>query len=123
MIAFENISKQYGEKVLFDGATFSVNEKHRTALIGPNGTGKTTLLRMILDTEQPDRGSVQIPGGLTVGCLPQEVETLADATPIDTCSNRSGIFWNMNKFSVRPRTAQAAATRARSGGSTRSKRR
>ncbi|MDR2579032.1 MAG: ATP-binding cassette domain-containing protein [Chitinispirillales bacterium] len=47
MISFENISKQYGDAILFDGASFSVNEKHCTALIGPDGSGKTTLLRMI----------------------------------------------------------------------------
>jgi len=83
MITFENISKQYGDKVLFDAVTFSVNEKHRTCLIGPNGAGKTTLLRMIQNVEQPDKGNVVVPGGLSVGCLPQEVETLSDVTPID----------------------------------------
>ena len=84
MIAFENISKQYGDKALFDGVTFSVNEKHNTALIGPNGSGKTTLLKMIQNVEQPDKGAVVIPGGLSVGWLPQEIETLSDATPLDT---------------------------------------
>ncbi|MCL2220391.1 MAG: ABC-F family ATP-binding cassette domain-containing protein [Chitinispirillia bacterium] len=84
MIAFENISKQYGDKALFDGVTFSVNEKHNTALIGPNGSGKTTLLKMIQNAEQPDKGAVVIPGGLSVGWLPQEIETLSDATPLDT---------------------------------------
>jgi ATP-binding cassette subfamily F protein 3 len=84
MISFENISKQYGDKVLFDGVTFSVNEKHRTALIGPNGSGKTTLLKMIQNIEQPDKGAIAVPGALSVGCLPQEVETLSDMTPLDT---------------------------------------
>ena len=83
MITFENISKQYGDKVLFDAVTFSVNEKFRTCLIGPNGAGKTTLLRMIQNVEQPDKGSIVVPGGLSVGCLPQEVETLSDVTPLD----------------------------------------
>jgi ATP-binding cassette subfamily F protein 3 len=84
MISFENISKQYGDKVLFDGVTFSFNEKNRTALIGPNGSGKTTLLKMILGAERPDKGAVVLPGGMTVGCLPQEVETLSEMTPLDT---------------------------------------
>ncbi|MCL2184193.1 MAG: ABC-F family ATP-binding cassette domain-containing protein [Chitinispirillia bacterium] len=84
MIAFENISKQYGDKTLFEGVTFSVNEKHNTALIGPNGSGKTTLLKMIQNAEQPDKGTVAIPGGLSIGWLPQEIETLSDATPLDT---------------------------------------
>jgi len=84
MIAFESVSKQYGDTVLFDGAAFSINEGHRTALIGPNGAGKTTLLRMIMGVEQPDGGSLKMPGSLTVGWLPQEVETLSEATPIET---------------------------------------
>jgi len=84
MIAFEGVSKQYGDTVLFDGATFNINEEHRTALIGPNGAGKTTLLRMIMGVEQPDGGSFKMPGSLTVGWLPQEVETLSEATPLET---------------------------------------
>ena len=84
MISFENISKQYGDKVLFDAVTFSINEKHNTALIGPNGSGKTTILRMIQNIEQPDKGDVALPGGISVGYLPQEIETPVDVTPLDT---------------------------------------
>ncbi|MFP4162436.1 MAG: ABC-F family ATP-binding cassette domain-containing protein [Chitinispirillaceae bacterium] len=83
MITFDNISKQYGEKVLFDQISFSINEKHRTALIGSNGSGKTTLLRMIQGAEQPDRGSVLMPAELSIGYLPQEVELLDELTPLD----------------------------------------
>jgi ATP-binding cassette subfamily F protein 3 len=84
MITFENVSKQYGGATLFDGATFGINEGFCTALIGPNGAGKTTLLRMIMGTEQPDGGALSLPRGLTVGWLPQEVETLSEATPLET---------------------------------------
>ncbi|MDR3011882.1 MAG: ABC-F family ATP-binding cassette domain-containing protein [Chitinispirillales bacterium] len=84
MISFTNISKQYGDKILFDGVSFSINEKRSTALIGPNGSGKTTLLKMMQNIEQPDKGAVVIPGNLSIGWLPQEVETLSDATPLDT---------------------------------------
>jgi ATP-binding cassette subfamily F protein 3 len=83
MISFENVSKQYGGAVLFEKAAFSINEERRTALIGPNGAGKTTLLRMIMGVEQPDGGSLSLPKGLTVGWLPQEVETLSEATPLE----------------------------------------
>jgi ATP-binding cassette subfamily F protein 3 len=82
MITFDSISKQYGGKTLFDGVTFSVNENHRTALIGPNGSGKTTLLRMIQNIDYPDSGSVLMPGAVSVGYLPQEIETPADITPL-----------------------------------------
>ncbi|GBU21796.1 putative ABC transporter ATP-binding protein YheS [Fibrobacteres bacterium R8-0-B4] len=84
MIAFEGVSKQYGDTALFDGAAFGINEACRTALIGPNGAGKTTLLRLIMGVEQPDGGSIKMPSSLTVGWLPQEVETLSEATPLET---------------------------------------
>ncbi len=83
MINFDHISKQYGDKILFDDVSFSINEKHRTALIGSNGSGKTTLLRVIQGIEQLDKGSVLIPSELTIGYLPQEVELLDELTPLD----------------------------------------
>jgi ATPase subunit of ABC transporter with duplicated ATPase domains len=67
VIAFEGISKQYGDTVLFDGATFGINEGCRTALIGPNGAGKTTLLRLIMGVEQADGGALRLPSSLSVG--------------------------------------------------------
>jgi ATP-binding cassette subfamily F protein 3 len=83
MITFENISKQYGGKTLFDDVTFSINEKYRTALIGPNGSGKTTILRMVQNIDHPDSGNVLMPGAVSIGYLPQEIETPADVTPLD----------------------------------------
>jgi ATPase subunit of ABC transporter with duplicated ATPase domains len=74
IITLSNIKKAYGPRELFESASFFVNEQERVALIGANGTGKTTLLRMICGEETADSGSVNRQPGLTVGYLPQEVD-------------------------------------------------
>jgi ATP-binding cassette subfamily F protein 3 len=83
MIVFENISKHYGSASLLDNATFSLSEQQRTGLIGPNGSGKTTLLRMLSGKEEPDRGTINLPAGFTIGYLPQEVEIFEDKTALE----------------------------------------
>ena len=83
MITFENVSKQYGSKILLDQVNFSIHDNCRTALIGVNGSGKTTLMRMLSAEEQPDSGTVQKPPSLSIGYLPQEVEILDSKTPLE----------------------------------------
>jgi len=83
MITLENISKQYGSTILLESVTISFNESHRTGLIGVNGSGKTTILRMIGGEELPDNGSISIPSGMRIGYLPQEVELLDQKTPLE----------------------------------------
>ena len=56
MIAFTNVSKQYGRQVLFVDASFQLNPGEKVGLVGPNGAGKTTLFRMIVGEEAPDDG-------------------------------------------------------------------
>lgn len=83
MITFENISKQYGSTILLESVTISINENHRTGLIGVNGSGKTTILRMLGGEELPDSGSISKPSGMRIGYLPQEVELLDHKTPLE----------------------------------------
>jgi ATP-binding cassette subfamily F protein 3 len=83
MITLENISKQYGSKVLFDQVTLSFHENQRTALIGCNGSGKTTILRILSGVEQVDKGTIHFPSGMSIGYLPQEVEVLDHMTPME----------------------------------------
>ena len=71
----------YGANVVLDGVSFTLNPGDRAGLVGPNGCGKTTLLRIIVGQEQPDRGSVRrSPQDLPIGYLPQTLEF----TPGDT---------------------------------------
>lgn len=52
----ENISKSYGDRMLFSGIGFNINEGDKIALIAPNGTGKSTLLKILAGVESSDRG-------------------------------------------------------------------
>lgn len=72
MLHLTNITKSYGLDPLFAGVSFVVNAGERVGLVGPNGCGKTTLLRIIAGVEKPDRGQVRFdPPDLAAGYLPQ----------------------------------------------------
>lgn len=74
VITLSNIKKAFGNRDLFEDTSFFVNERERVSLIGANGTGKTTLLRIICGEESADSGTVNMEPGVTVGYLPQEVD-------------------------------------------------
>src|SRR5262245_7491368 len=72
MIQLTALTKSFGERVLLDEVTWTVGDGDRVGLCGPNGAGKTTLLRILAGLDEPDRGAVVKPNGLTVGYLPQD---------------------------------------------------
>ena len=72
LLTIDNISKQFSERLLFDGASLLINAGDRIGLIGVNGSGKSTLLKIVAGLEAPDRGSVSTPGGVRIEYLPQE---------------------------------------------------
>ena len=78
MIRVENLTKSFGEQILFDGLDFSVNRKQRVGLVGQNGHGKTTLFRMIAGEERPDSGSIIIPKNYRIDYVRQNLEFTAD---------------------------------------------
>lgn len=87
-------TKQYGSKILFDGATFSINEEEHIGVIGPNGAGKTTLFKIIVGRESLDSGKIVKSNGLRIGYLEQESDWAhLDQTPEDYFTNRSEHFW------------------------------
>jgi ATP-binding cassette subfamily F protein 3 len=83
MISLTGIRKQYSSQIVFDNVNVSFYDDDRVALIGRNGTGKTSLLRLISGKDEPDNGVVSVSAGTTVGYLPQEIETIRDAAPLD----------------------------------------
>ena len=72
MISIQNLSMHFTGEDLFTGISFLIREKDRIGLVGKNGAGKTTLLKLICGIEQPSKGDVIIPQGVTIGYLPQE---------------------------------------------------
>jgi ATP-binding cassette subfamily F protein 3 len=83
MITIQNVKKQYGKQVLFSDLSVSFTPGQRIGLIGPNGSGKTSLLRMILGIERPDGGIISVPTDLTIGYLPQEVAEFGCKSPLE----------------------------------------
>src|SRR5690242_20739426 len=90
MIAFSNVSKQYGKQVLFVDASFQLNPGEKAGLVGPNGAGKTTVFRMITGEESPDEGEVTVPKKLTIGYFRQDVEEMAGRSVLDEAIAGSG---------------------------------
>ena len=68
-----NLKVEFGDYVLFDNVTFSLNDKDRLALIGPNGMGKSTIIKVILNQIDKTSGDIAFLKGLTIGYLSQEV--------------------------------------------------
>lgn len=83
IISIENISKSYGDQTLLDQISFSISEKERVGLIGINGTGKSTLLKIIAGIEIPDHGSINHPKGFYIQYLPQNPSFQLGSSVID----------------------------------------
>ena len=77
MISIQNLSVEFNCNPLFDGVSYVINKKDRIALVGKNGAGKSTMLKIIAGLQSPTRGSVSMPKELVVGYLPQQM-VLAD---------------------------------------------
>ena len=74
MITINNLSKSYGTRVLFDNLSFSVGKNEKIGLVGRNGHGKTTLLKMIVGEAEYDSGEIQIPKNYKIGYLKQHLD-------------------------------------------------
>ena len=72
-IKAKSLCKSYIDKVIFNEADLLINFKERVALVGPNGSGKTTFLKMLLGEEAPDKGTVELGANVKVGYLPQVI--------------------------------------------------
>lgn len=79
-LSTENLSKHFGIKPLFEDLTFGISKGDKTALIAPNGTGKSTLLKILAGEMEPDSGKVMTQNGIQVGFLAQEPELDASMT-------------------------------------------
>ncbi len=79
------LSKSYGATDIFSELSFSIPHRARIGLVGPNGVGKTTLLKILIGTETPSTGKVQHSKELKIGYLPQEAQFASDKTLWQEC--------------------------------------
>lgn len=80
LINIENITKYYTDTPLFENASFTVDEMEKVGIIGINGTGKTTLLKMLIGVETPDKGSITRANHLVIRYLPQNPDFQKETT-------------------------------------------
>ncbi|MFQ5841404.1 MAG: ABC-F family ATP-binding cassette domain-containing protein [Thermodesulfobacteriota bacterium] len=83
MISIQHLDKYFGKKDLFVDCELFIGPSDRVGLVGENGTGKTTLLRILLGLEAPNSGKIVKPKGLRIGHLPQEVIELSGTSVLD----------------------------------------
>lgn len=81
MIAIQNLKVEFSAKSLFDNVNYVINPRDRIALVGKNGAGKSTMLKIIAGLQTPTSGCVAVPSGVTIGYLPQQIK-LADETTL-----------------------------------------
>src|SRR5579885_3114005 len=85
MIQLQNAGKRFGHKLLFENCDWLITAKERTGLVGANGTGKTTLLKILCGIETLDYGAISFPKGVRIGYLPQDGLSLSGRTVFDEC--------------------------------------
>ena len=80
MISVEGLKVEFGIKPLFEGVSFVINDRDRIALVGKNGAGKSTMLKILCGQEKPTSGTVSVPNDTTIGYLPQVMKLVDDTT-------------------------------------------
>jgi len=87
VIQLSELTKSFGDRVLFDRVTWQIDDGDRVGLCGPNGAGKTTLLKMLAGLEETDSGAIVKPATLTIGYLPQDGLTHTGRTVFEEASS------------------------------------
>ncbi len=90
MINLTNISKRYGRQIIFVETSFQLNPGEKIGLVGPNGSGKTTVFRLIVGEEGPDEGTISVPKRTTIGYFRQDISEMAGRSVLDEAIAGSG---------------------------------
>jgi ATP-binding cassette, subfamily F, member 3 len=102
MFEFQDVDKTFQEEPLFSKATFGIGTGERCAIVGRNGTGKTTLFKLITKEEKPDAGTITIPKGYTFGYLKQHMgftkETVIEEAQLGLRPEESDALYKVEKI-------------------------
>jgi ATPase subunit of ABC transporter with duplicated ATPase domains len=90
VITLDSIVRQHGHQVLFIDASAAIQRGEKVGLVGPNGSGKTTIFRLIMKLEAPDSGQVAIDRGITLGYFSQDVGEMKGATVVEATMGGAG---------------------------------
>lgn len=107
MISVEGLKVEFGVKPLFTDVSFVVNDRDRIALVGKNGAGKSTMLKILCGLQKPTAGNIAIPNDSTIGYLPQ-VMKLQDDTTVKEETRKA--FANNTKLKLRLEKMQQEMT-------------
>jgi ATP-binding cassette subfamily F protein 3 len=85
MLSLQNAGKRFGPRILFQDANWLITAQEKTALVGANGTGKSTLMKVLAGLETLDYGMMQMTRGMSIGYLPQEGLKLSGRSVFEEC--------------------------------------
>ena len=97
MIAIRNLTVEFSAKTLLDNINYVINRRDRIALVGKNGAGKSTMLKIIAGLQRPTSGSVDAPQDVTIGYLPQHMTTEDTCSVIDEARKAFGHLKEMQQ--------------------------
>lgn len=110
MISIEGLSVAFGGNTLFDNITYVINKKDRIALVGKNGAGKSTMLKIIAGLQAPTSGSVNMPKDLTVGYLPQQMNLSDTRTVMEEAEQAFSYIFELQSRIERMNTELSEST-------------
>src|SRR5258706_7968463 len=110
MIRLEGVVRSYGVHEVLKGVDWAIPPRARVGLVGPNGAGRTTILRLIAGVEEPDRGSINLLRGTSFGSLPQEGARLAEGKVLEALLQPFSAILEMEKEMERLHHEMATAT-------------
>jgi ATP-binding cassette subfamily F protein 3 len=109
LITLSGVRKSFGAFQVLDEVTFTIGPSEKVALVGPNGSGKTTILRLIAGLDEPDTGLVQVLPGTSIGFMPQDSELTGGGTLVEEVSNASTEIKRLERELRRLESAMSAA--------------
>lgn len=111
MISILNLSKSFGQKVLFDDISLNINSGDKIGIIGPNGAGKSTLFSLILKETEPVSGEIRVNKNVQIGYLPQEASFHSQRTVLKELTEGNEIIMRLKKDKEELEESNAAGSK------------